>query len=42
MPHLSEQPFIHEGATVIGSTLGHYVEIGAGARIVESVFGDYS
>ncbi len=42
MPQLSEQPFLHEGAVVTGSTLGRYVEIGAGARIVESIFGDYS
>lgn len=42
MPQLSETPYLHEGATVTGSTLGRYVEIGAGARIVESIFGDYS
>ena len=42
MPQLSEEPFLHEGAVVTGSTFGRYVEIGAGARIVESAFGDYS
>ncbi|QIG47790.1 chloramphenicol acetyltransferase [Nordella sp. HKS 07] len=42
MPTLSAQPFLHEGAIVTGSTLGRFVEIGAGARIIESVFGDYS
>ena len=42
MPLLSETPYLHEGAEVVGSTLGRYVEIGAGARITESVFGDYS
>ncbi len=42
MPQLSESPFLHDGAIITGSTLGRYVEIGAGARIVESVFGDYS
>ncbi|MFZ5674217.1 MAG: chloramphenicol acetyltransferase [Pseudomonadota bacterium] len=42
MPQLSEKPYLHEGAVVTGSTLGRYVEIGAGARIVESSFGDYS
>jgi hypothetical protein len=42
MPLLSETPFLHDSATVTGSTLGRCVEIGAGARIVESTFGDYS
>ena len=42
MPRLSDTPYLHEGAVVVGSTLGRYVEIGAGARITESIFGDYS
>jgi phosphonate metabolism protein (transferase hexapeptide repeat family) len=42
MPQLSETPYLHDGAEVVGSTLGRYVEIGAGARITECVFGDYS
>ncbi|HTN97653.1 MAG TPA: hypothetical protein VL101_11805 [Nordella sp.] len=42
MPTLSETRYLHEGAVVTGSTLGRYVEIGAGARVLESVFGDYS
>ncbi|MGE0237226.1 MAG: hypothetical protein AB7F09_22705 [Parvibaculaceae bacterium] len=42
MPRLSETPYLHDGAVVVGSTLGRYVEIGAGARITESIFGDYS
>jgi phosphonate metabolism protein (transferase hexapeptide repeat family) len=42
MLRLSEKPYLHEGAVVTGSKLGHYVEIGAGARITESTFGDYS
>ncbi|CAN5167928.1 hypothetical protein BH10PSE7_BH10PSE7_10570 [soil metagenome] len=42
MPQLSEQPFLHEDATVLSSQLGRYVEIGKGSRIIESVFDDYS
>jgi hypothetical protein len=42
MPRLSETPYLHDGAIVVGSTLGRYVEIGAQARITESIFGDYS
>src|SRR5690349_21892352 len=42
MPQLSETPYLHHGAEVVASTLGRYVEIGAQARITESVFGDYS
>jgi bifunctional N-acetylglucosamine-1-phosphate-uridyltransferase/glucosamine-1-phosphate-acetyltransferase GlmU-like protein len=33
---------LHPGADVQASTLGQYVEIGKGARIVESHLGDYS
>jgi carbonic anhydrase/acetyltransferase-like protein (isoleucine patch superfamily) len=42
MPHLSDIPYLHDGAVVVGCTLGRYVEIGAGARVTESIFGDYS
>lgn len=42
MPTLSTEPYLHPGAEVIGCTLGRYVEIGAGSRILESTFGDYS
>jgi phosphonate metabolism protein (transferase hexapeptide repeat family) len=42
MPELSIDPFLHPGADVRCSTLGQYVEIGEGARIVESRLGDYS
>jgi len=42
MPALSESPFVHEGATIRGSQLGRFVEIGQGSRIIESQIGDYS
>ena len=42
MPSLSDEPFLHPGAQVTGSILGRFVEIGAGARILESQLGDYS
>lgn len=42
MPALGDTPFIHEGAQVTGCTLGRYVEIGAGARLLDSEMGDYS
>lgn len=38
----SDQPFIHPGCQVTGSSFGAYVEIGAGSRITNSVWGDYS
>ncbi len=41
-PKLSKTPLLHEGASVVKSTLGHYVEIGAQARLNEVKFGDYS
>lgn len=42
MPILSIEPYLHPGADVRASTLGHYVEIGKGSRIIESRLGDYS
>ncbi len=42
MPTLSQEPYLHPGADVRGCTLGHYVEIGEGSRILESRLGDYS
>lgn len=43
MPKLSAtEPFLHPEAEVHGSTFGAYVEIGHGARIVNSEFGDYA
>lgn len=42
MPNLSINPYLHPGADVRASTLGRYVEIGEGSRIVESCLGDYS
>ncbi|WP_420586300.1 chloramphenicol acetyltransferase [Ruegeria sp.] len=37
-----DQPFIHPDCQITGSQFGQYVEIGAGSRIVNSVWGDYS
>ncbi|MEW2913134.1 chloramphenicol acetyltransferase [Leisingera sp. JC11] len=43
MPRLqAEAPFLHPDCTITGSSLGAYVEIGAGSRVANSVFGDYS
>lgn len=43
MPKLSpDSPLIPDDAEVNASTFGSYCEVGAGARIVNSVFGDYS
>lgn len=42
MPILSTEPYLHPGADVRASTLGRYVEIGEGSRILESCLGDYS
>ena len=39
---LGEAPTIHESATIRGSTLGRYTEIGARTSIAETTFGDYS
>ncbi|WP_170405091.1 chloramphenicol acetyltransferase [Ruegeria arenilitoris] len=38
----SDQPFIHPDCQIIGSSFGAFVEIGAGTRVTNSVFGDYS
>ncbi|HET6452582.1 MAG TPA: DapH/DapD/GlmU-related protein [Spirochaetia bacterium] len=40
--HLSEAPFLHEGARVIRSRIGSWTEIGGNTLIVESTIGDYS
>ena len=40
--HLSEVPFLHEGARVIRSRLGSWTEIGRNTLIVESTVGDYT
>ena len=43
MPKLSAtEPFLHPEAEVHGATVSAYVEIGRGARIVNSEFGDYA
>lgn len=38
----AEAPLIHPDCQITGSTFGAYAEIGAGSRIANSVFGDYS
>lgn len=42
MPKLDKEPYLHPGASVRNSQLGHFVEIGEGTHILESVLGDYS
>ena len=42
MTRLSEQPTIHAGADVTGSTLGRWTEVGERVRLRDSAFGDYS
>lgn len=43
MPKLSAtEPLIHPGATVANSTFGAWVEVGEGARILNSTFEDYA
>ncbi len=39
---LSEVPFIHETAKVIGTELGAWTEVGAGTTLMQSSMGDYS
>ena len=43
MPKLSAtEPLLHPGATVVNTSLGAWVEIGAGSRVLNSTFGDYA
>ncbi|KAJ55685.1 chloramphenicol acetyltransferase [Actibacterium mucosum KCTC 23349] len=43
MPRLSaETPFLHPDVSLTETTCGAYVEIGKGARVAYSAFGDYS
>ena len=42
MPKLDQEPYLHPGASVRNSQLGHFVEIGEGTHILESVLGNYS
>lgn len=43
MPRLSpDRPILHPDATVTGSTFGAWCEVGRGAVILDSDFGDYS
>ncbi|MCI5098256.1 MAG: chloramphenicol acetyltransferase [Rhodobacteraceae bacterium] len=37
-----DQPFVHPGCDITNSQFGAYVEIGAGSRINNSTFGDFS
>ncbi|MBY6082286.1 LbetaH domain-containing protein [Ruegeria arenilitoris] len=37
-----DQPFIHPDCQITGSSFGAFVEIGAGTRVTNSVFGDYT
>ena len=39
---LGVEPLLHDGAEILRSTLGRYVEIGARSRVVETTVGDYS
>ena len=42
MPKLGPDPFIHPHAYVQNAKMGSFVEIGEGARILESTIGNYS
>ena len=42
MPQLGLEPFLHPNVSLKSATLGRFVEIGEGTRIVESELGDYS
>ncbi len=42
MPTLIKSPFLHPNTNIVRSTLGQFVEIGEGTRILESTLGDYS
>jgi len=39
---LSEMPFIHPSAVIINCRLGSWTEIGAGSKLTETVFDDFS
>ncbi|MDR5654082.1 chloramphenicol acetyltransferase [Ruixingdingia sedimenti] len=43
MPKLSETgPLLHPGAVAVDTTFGRWCEVGAGARVLHSDFGDYA
>lgn len=42
MPKLGENPFLHENVSVRDSSLGRFVELGEGTRVLECEIGDYS
>lgn len=43
MPKLSAtEPLVHAGAQVVNSTLGAWVEVGEGSRVLNSTFHDYA
>lgn len=37
-----DTPFVHDGATLVATTCGRFVEIGQGSRIANAEIGDYS
>ena len=43
MPKLSPtEPFIHPDCEITNAQFGQYVEVGKGARVLNSIIGDYS
>ena len=42
MPKLSETPFLHPGCHIAESEIGRFTEVGAGTRLRNVTFGDYS
>lgn len=42
MPKLGDQPFLHDRIKLTDASLGRFVELGEGTRIIESTLGDYS
>jgi phosphonate metabolism protein (transferase hexapeptide repeat family) len=42
MPSLSDTPYLHDNVNLVQSTLGRFVELGEGTRIIDSEIGDYS
>lgn len=38
----ADTPFVHDGATLVATTCGRFVEIGQGSRIANAEIGDYS
>jgi phosphonate metabolism protein (transferase hexapeptide repeat family) len=42
MPKLGEEPFVHPGCDIAGTTFGRFVEIGEATRLRNCEIGDYS